>query len=67
MSFIDFVVDLMWGASEVFIAKRKSRKAEAVGEAGDARETPKGDDPAASSDSLADRQKIERIIGSKTV
>jgi hypothetical protein len=46
MSFIDFVADLMWGASEIFIAKRKSRKdaasAEAVDEAGKAHENREG-------------------------
>jgi hypothetical protein len=71
MSFIDFVADLMWGASEIFIAKRKSRKdaasAEAVDEAGKAHENREGDERAVPSDELADREKIERLIGNKTV
>jgi hypothetical protein len=67
MSFIDFVVDLMCGASEVVIAKRKSRKAEAVDEASKAHENTEGDERAGPGNELAGREKIERLIGNKTV
>jgi len=64
MSFVDFVVDLMWGASEVFLAKRKARKA---GSNTQAVEGPNGDRRSALSEPQATREKIERSIGNKTV
>ncbi|HTV27327.1 MAG TPA: hypothetical protein VMF32_06070 [Xanthobacteraceae bacterium] len=71
MSFVDFVGDLIWGASEFYLAKRKSLKAaastEAVDQAGRAHENTGGDERAGPSDALTDREKIERLIGNKTV
>jgi hypothetical protein len=63
MSFVDFVVDLMWGASEVFLAKREARKASNT----QAVDDPEGDKRSALSEAQAAREKIERLIGNKTV
>jgi hypothetical protein len=64
MSFVDFVVDLMWGASEVYLAKRKARKA---GSNAQAVEGPKGDRWSALGEEQATREKTERLIGNKTL
>jgi hypothetical protein len=64
MSFFDFVVDLMWGALEVFLTKRKARKAGSNTQAVD---DPEGDKRSALSEPQAAREKIERLIGNKTV
>jgi hypothetical protein len=64
MSFFDFVVDLMWGALEVFLAKRRARKA---GSNAQAVEGPKGERWSALSEQQATREKTERLIGTKTV
>ena len=64
MSFVDFVVDLMWGASEVFLAKRRARKA---GSNAQIVEGPEGGKRSALSEAQAAREKIERLIGNKTV
>jgi hypothetical protein len=64
MSFVDFVVDLMWGASEVFLAKREARKAASNTQGV---EGPKGDRRSALSEAQATREKVERMIGNKTV
>jgi hypothetical protein len=64
MSFFDFIVDLTWGASEVFLAKRRARKA---GSNAQAVEAPKGEQWSALSEEQATREKIERLIGNKTV
>ena len=64
MSFIDFVIDLMWGASEAYLAKRKSRKAASRGEAADPTTPNKS---WALDKGQADRERVERLIGNKTV
>jgi hypothetical protein len=53
----------MWGASEVFFAKREARKASNT----QAAEGPKGDQRSALSDAQAAREKVDRLIGNKTV
>ena len=65
MSFIDFVVDLMWGASEAYLAKRKARKAALRGESIDT--TQDSHQCGALDKARADQEKIERLIGNKTV
>jgi hypothetical protein len=64
MSFIDFVVDLMWGASEACLARRKARKAASRGESID---TTDPDQREPLDKARADREKVERLIGNKTV
>jgi len=64
MSFIDFVIDLMWGASEAYLAKRKSRKAALRGHAADPEIPNKS---GALDRAQADRERIERLMGNKTV
>jgi hypothetical protein len=54
----------MWGALEVFLAKRRARKA---GSNAQAVEGPEGDKRSALSEAQAAREKIERLIGNKTV
>ena len=64
MSFFDFIVDLTWGASELYLAKRRARKA---GSDAQAVEGPDGGKRSALSEAQAAREKIERLIGNKTV
>jgi hypothetical protein len=64
MSFFDFIVDLTWGASELYLAKRRARKA---GSNAQAVEGPEGGKRSALSEARAAREKIERLIGNKTV
>jgi hypothetical protein len=67
MSFFDFIVDLIWGASELYLSKRKARKAgmraEAVDKTRQAHENTQEDKCAALGEELADHEKIERLIG----
>jgi hypothetical protein len=75
MSFFDFVVDLMWGTSEIFIARRKGKKTEGPGSGEAAVTGANRRDGEAMSDEkreipdreLADREKAARIVGNKTV
>jgi hypothetical protein len=52
------------GALEVFLAKRRARKAGSNAQAVDG---PEGDKRSALSEAQAAREKIERLIGTKTV
>jgi hypothetical protein len=63
MSFVDFVVDLTWGTSEFFLAKREARKASNT----QAVEGLKGDRRSGLSEAQATREKVERLIGNKIV
>jgi hypothetical protein len=64
MSFVDFVLDLTWGATEYLLAKRRARKAGSNMRAVDALER---DIRSAVSEEQAAREKIERLIGNKTI
>jgi hypothetical protein len=75
MSFFDFVMDLMWGASEIFIARSEGKKGEEPGSGEDAVAGANRQDGESTSDGrremldreLADREKAARIVGNKTV
>jgi hypothetical protein len=75
MSFFDFVVDLMWGASEIFIARKEDKKRKEPGSHEDAVAGANRQDGEAMSDEmrempdreLADRERAARIVGNKTV
>ena len=59
MSFVDFILDLMWGASEIFLARKKD-KDDSVGRGNDGgRDAP--------DQRSADRDRAARLIGNKTV
>jgi len=77
MSFtiIDFIIDLMWGGSEVYLARKRGKKNEASEEHkevvnpvkrqdGDPTDNEKRE---ALNRELADRDEAARIIGNKTV
>jgi hypothetical protein len=75
MSFFDFIVDLMWGTSEIFIARREDKKrGKPGGPEEDALARANRQDGELSSEEkrevldqeLADRVKAARIIGNKT-
>jgi len=77
MSFtiIDFIIDLMWGGSEVYLARKRDKKNEKSEEHEEvvARVIRQDGDPTddekreALSRELADRDEATRIIGNKTV
>jgi len=72
---IDFIVDFMWGASEIYLARKKDKKNEASRERGEiaGRMNRQGGDPAdgakrgALNRPFAGRDEVARIIGNKTV
>lgn len=72
---IDFIVDFMWGASEVYLARKKGKKNEENLERGEIvdRVNRQGGDPTDAEKrevlnrEFADRDEAARIIGNKTV
>ena len=71
-SFFDFLVDLMWGTSEIYLARRKKRKLEKCEEIGDQTGRQNCDQTTkevheATQLKFANRDEASRIIGNKTV
>ena len=77
MSFtiIDFIVDLMWGASEVCLAREKDKKNKERQKRGEVVDRMTSQEAASTDDErrevlnrkFADRDQAARIIGNKTV
>ena len=63
-SFFDFIVDLMWGGSEVYLARKEDKKRKGGDDIADATAWPDGDrtgaDRSTTREELIDRGKFPR-------